>query len=338
MLRFGVVGTGLIASVTARAIVAADGAALAAVSSRDAGRAARFAAEHGAGRAFGDWRDLLACGEIDAVYVATPTAAREAICLAAAQAGKHVLGDKPFAGAASAAAIATACRAAGVAFMDATHFTHHARTALLRETLARRIGRVQAVRASFFFPNDDRRNIRFDPAQEPTGAIGDMAWYCMRALVEYAAESPLAATHGFLQVDAATGAAVRGAGVLALEDGCTLTWDAGYTTGACAMDLHLLGTHGEIWLDDFVLDWAQAFPTAAPQREAVFHERRGVAGPEAYASTALAASGAPQAVRMIEHFCALAAAPRGEASRAAMQRAERTQALVDAAWASLQRR
>lgn len=36
----------------------------------------------------------------------------------------------------------------------------------------------------FYFPFSDRENIRFDPTDEPMGAVGDMAWYSMRAVVE----------------------------------------------------------------------------------------------------------------------------------------------------------
>lgn len=330
--RFGVVGTGLIASVTTRAIAAAGGAEVHAVSARRQATADAFAASHGVPVALDDWQALVARDDIDAVYVATPTAPREAICLAAARAGKHVLGDKPFVSAASVSAITAACRDAGVAFMDATHFTHHPRSALLRRELGERIGPVQGLRAGFFFPNTDRSNIRFDKALEPTGAIGDMAWYCLRALVDYAADAPLLSASGFLHVDG--GVAVRGAGVLALEGGTTLTWDAGYSSGACAQDLHLLGERGEVWLDDFVLDWPQSFPAASPGRVAGFHQRSGVAGPEGFVWTEVP-NDQPQAVRMIERFVELAREPRGADAAAAMRRAERTQALLDAAWNSL---
>jgi len=331
-LHFGVVGTGLIASVTTRAIAAADGAEVVAVSARQQATADAFAANHGVAVALDDWTALIARDDIDAVYVATPTAPREAICLAAARAGKHVLGDKPFLSAASVSTIAAACRAAGVVFMDATHFTHHPRSALLRRELGERVGPVQGLRASFFFPNTDRGSIRFDRALEPTGAIGDMAWYCLRALVEYAADAPLLSANGFLHVDG--GVAVRGAGVLALEGGTTLTWDAGYSSGACAQDLHLLGERGEVWLDDFVLDWPQSFPAASPGRVAGFHQRSGVAGPDGFGWTEVA-NDKPQVVRMIEHFASMAREPGGAEAAAAMRRSERTQSLLDAAWGSL---
>ena len=334
-LRLGIVGSGLIASVTARAAVAASGCAVVGVSARRHEVAQAFAAEHGIAQAFGDWNELLASPDIDAVYVATPTAPREAICVRAAQMGKHVLAEKPFASLASLRRITSACRQHGVAFLDATHFVHHPRTAQLKAQLAARIGAVQAVRSSFFFPSMDRANIRFNPAQEPTGAIGDMAWYALRAVVEYGpADAALLASSGFVQHDPATGAAVRGAGVLMLAGGCTSTWDAGYNSGAFTMDLQLLGERGAITLDDFVLDWADSAPPPLPGHAVGFSQRAGVMNVSGFEWVATPAQ-RPQNVAMVEHFAGLARDPRGAAAAASAHASERTQGLLDAVWQSL---
>jgi len=334
-LRLGIVGSGLIAGVTARAAAAAAGCKVVAVSARRLEVAQAFAAEHGIERAFDDWNALLACADVDAVYVATPTAPREEICVRAAQRGKHVLAEKPFASLASLRRITAACRQHGVAFLDATHFVHHPRTALLKAQLAERIGAVQAVRSCFFFPGMDRSNIRFNPAQEPTGAIGDMAWYAMRAVVEYGpADAALVASSGFVQHDPATGAAVRGAGVLMLAGGCTSTWDAGYNTGAFTMDLQLLGERGALALDDFVLDWAHAAWPPLPGHATGFSQRAGAVNPSAFEWVDTPAA-QPQNVAMVEHFVQLAREPRGARAVASAQASERTQGLLDAVWQSL---
>lgn len=69
----------------------------------------------------------------------------------AIRAGKHILADKPLLNGASAERIAKAAAEKGVLFMDATHFVHHARTALLREKLREGvIGQVETLSASFF--------------------------------------------------------------------------------------------------------------------------------------------------------------------------------------------
>ena len=50
--------------------------------------------------------------------------------------------------------------------------------------LAELIGFPRSLHTMFYFPFSDRENIRFDPTDEPMGAVGDMAWYSMRAVVE----------------------------------------------------------------------------------------------------------------------------------------------------------
>jgi predicted dehydrogenase len=341
-LRVGVVGTGLIAGITTSAMVMSQGCKPVAVSSRQGALAGAFADRNALPLCFDDWRALVASPDIDAVYVATPTAPRQAICEAAARHGKHVLAEKPFASLASLRAITAACSDAGVAFMDATHFVHHPRHALLQATLAQRIGRVQGVRCSFFFPTTDRANVRFDAAQEPMGAIGDMAWYALRALVDYGGgsggQAALRHASGFVQRDDATGVAVRGAGVLQLEGGCTATWDVGYNAGACTQDLQLLGERGVITLEDFVLDWAQGYMLPRAGHDTGFSQRAGVVNPDGWQWVSTPSAQA-QNVLMVEAFAALAREPLGTAAADARQRSrqasERTQALLDAVWTSL---
>lgn len=141
-MNIGIVGTGFIADVVARAIAESESVALVGVASRRAETARAFAQRHSEPTVFEHWSDLLASPGVDAVYVATPTAVREAICVAAASEGKHVLAEKPFVDLGSLRTITEACRQNGVAFMDATHFTHHPRTQLLRRDFA---GHVDAA-------------------------------------------------------------------------------------------------------------------------------------------------------------------------------------------------
>jgi predicted dehydrogenase len=70
---------------------------LLAVSRADAARAEAFAAEFGARRWHADWRDLLNDTEVEAVYIATPVHLHASQAVAAAEAGKHVLCEKPMA-------------------------------------------------------------------------------------------------------------------------------------------------------------------------------------------------------------------------------------------------
>lgn len=328
-LRIGIVGAGYIADVVARALAEVPEARFVAVASRGHASARALAARHEGVEVFEHWQDLVACTGVDAVYCATPTAAREAVCLAAARAGKHLLAEKPFASLASLQAITTACREQGVAFMDATHFVWHPRHRQLRLELAQRIGRLQAVNSQFFFPSMDPANIRLRPDQEPTGAIGDMAWYSLRALVEFTpADAVLAGAGGYAQRHAATGALVRGAATLLLSNGCTCTFDVGYDIGTCVMDLHLLGEQGVISQDDFVLDWAQSFPIPIPGHAADFALRSGLQHRGAVARVATPAP-RPQVQELLKQFVAMARSPDPGATQASATSTERTQALLD---------
>lgn len=71
-----------------------------------------FAREFGARRWYADWRELLRDPEVDAVYIATPVDLHAAQTIAAAEAGKHVLCEKPMAiSSAEADLMIAACRA-----------------------------------------------------------------------------------------------------------------------------------------------------------------------------------------------------------------------------------
>ncbi|TVQ34768.1 MAG: gfo/Idh/MocA family oxidoreductase [Spirochaetaceae bacterium] len=91
---FGIVGLGLIAEFHARAIAAAEGARLAACMSRDPGKAARFAQTHG-GRAYSSVDALVRDPDVAVVCVCTPSGVHLESALAAIEAGRHVVVEKP---------------------------------------------------------------------------------------------------------------------------------------------------------------------------------------------------------------------------------------------------
>ena len=335
-LRLGFVGTGYIAGVVAAALRETESVVVAGVASRNMSRAVAFAEANALGaqaRPFDDWRALVAWEGIDALYIATPTTARTEIAVAAANAGKHVLAEKPFTSSAALAAIVEACRANGVAFLDATHFVHHPRHLLLRRTLQERIGTLLALNATFTFPSMDRSNIRHDPSLEPTGAWGDMGWYAMRALVEFTPDdSTLTQALAIARRDAQSGAVVRSDGVLQLSGGCTATWDVAFDIGTCLMDLHLMGTDGRVRLDDFVLDWAGGFAIPLAGHVAEVEHQHGVVNPSGITVERVPAI-RRQLVQLLENFAELSRDPRGEAVEASMRESQRTQQLLDEVWA-----
>lgn len=97
-IGWGIVGLGRIADTTmAPAIAAVDEAELVAVASRDQGRADDFAKRHGARTGYASFEKLIADPDVDVVLITTPNVQHADQVVAAAQAGKHVLCDKPLA-------------------------------------------------------------------------------------------------------------------------------------------------------------------------------------------------------------------------------------------------
>ena len=171
-IGFGIVGTGMIAGVVADAITRSANARLAAVSSRRIENAQKFTAERPGAKAVQGIDNLLARPEVDAVYIATPTVAKEEIALAVIAAGKHLLVDKPFVDHASVLRMTQAAAAKGVVFMDATHFVHHPRTEAIRAACAEKIGSPRSLHTTFYFPHRGSRQYSL----RPEAGANDRAW------------------------------------------------------------------------------------------------------------------------------------------------------------------
>lgn len=175
-LRWGVLGC---ARITRRGlapgIAASATGALHALASRDGSTARDWAAEFGVPRAYGSYEELLADPEVDAVYIPLPNELHGPWTIAAADAGKHVLCDKPLSlSAGEAERMADRCRERGVLLMEGFMWRHQPRVAELRRRIADgAIGRLVLVRVSFSFqcPANDWR---MDPARGggPTWDIG----------------------------------------------------------------------------------------------------------------------------------------------------------------------
>ena len=97
-LNWGLIGCGDISRKrVAPALRDLDDCELVAVNRANAALAEEFAQAFGARRWYRDWRELLADDEVQAVYIATPVSLHAAQTIAAAEAGKHVLCEKPMA-------------------------------------------------------------------------------------------------------------------------------------------------------------------------------------------------------------------------------------------------
>lgn len=133
-----------------------------AIASRDGDRARQWADRLGIARAYGSYEALLADPEIDAIYNPLPNHLHVPWAIKAAQAGKHVLCEKPIAITASEAEPLLAVRdATGMRIQEAFMVRTHPQWLKAKEILdSGRIGQIRAVQGVFNYFNDDPDNIR----------------------------------------------------------------------------------------------------------------------------------------------------------------------------------
>jgi predicted dehydrogenase len=192
-LRFGYLSTANIGRKNWKAIFNSGNCVVAAVASRDLERSRKYIRDCQAEAPFetpplalGSYEELLASKNVDAVYFPLPTTLRREWVVRAAEAGKHVLCEKPCASsAADLAAMISACRKNKVQFMDGVMFMHSQRLARVRETLddGVSVGQIKRIVSQFSFPGSEaffRGNIRVNAALEPAGCLGDLGWYDIR--------------------------------------------------------------------------------------------------------------------------------------------------------------
>ncbi len=171
-IRLGLVAASRIAKAAVIAPLAeVDGVELAAVGARDLERARAAADEWGASHAFGSYAELIGSDEVDAVYIGTPASLHRAWAVAAIEAGKHVLCEKPFAANADdARLIADAARSGDVVVMEAFHWRYHPYAQLIRDTLDSGVlGRIDRIESAFDIPDGQRSSARSEPSTPSTG-------------------------------------------------------------------------------------------------------------------------------------------------------------------------
>jgi D-xylose 1-dehydrogenase (NADP+, D-xylono-1,5-lactone-forming) len=190
-LRIGILGASKIARLFVEGVRSSSRVVVTAVSSRDIDRAAAFARETGVARVHASYDLLLDDPEIDAIYVPLPNNLHAAWSIRAADAGKHVLCEKPFAAtAAEARAVFEAAHANGVYVVEAYPYRAQPQTLKMRELLAANaIGNLQLIQASFGFPLSDAANIRMDPTLAG-GALMDAGSYPVSLVRTIAGSKP----------------------------------------------------------------------------------------------------------------------------------------------------
>lgn len=182
-IRWGILGTARIAR---EAVIpamqsepATQTAQLLAIASRDVDRAQQVAQQQQIPRAYGSYEELLADGEIDAIYVPLPNHLHLRWTQKALEAGKHVLCEKPLA--LSTSEVQTlrdiAADHAHLKVGEAFMYRHHPQWEWVTSAVAAgRIGTLRAVHSLFTFFDDDPDSILHQPAAGG-GALWDIGCY-----------------------------------------------------------------------------------------------------------------------------------------------------------------
>lgn len=253
---WGIVSTGHIASVFAGdlALLSAE-AELVAVSSREPGRARRFADTHGAAASYGSVEELAADDRVEVVYVASVHNAHRDAAMTCLTAGKAVLVEKPLA--VTAAEGEELIHAAGEhrCFLMEAVWTRT--NPLIRRAVelvrAGTIGAVRHLDASFGFAFDARPSHRLlDPAQAG-GAILDLGVYPVHGADLFLGEPGGLAGSGSRGT---TGVDTHAAALLTFP--AATDRPAATAAVTCSLEadlptrLEVFGTKGRLVLDNFI--------------------------------------------------------------------------------------
>jgi predicted dehydrogenase len=244
-LRWGVLGA---AGIATRKVIPgmrrSRHSVVAAIASRDGTRAAATAAELGIERAYGSYDELLADDSIDVIYIPLPNHLHVPWSIRAADAGRHVLCEKPIGLSAAQARELRSARdrngvVIGEAFMVRTHPQWIAVQQMVRDG---RIGELRLFTCHFSYAKTDPGNIR-NRVDYGGGALLDIGCYPVN-LARWLFDDEPATVQAAIETDP----------VLAVDRlvSGTLTFDAGQATFTCATQLApaqrvtLFGTAGRI--------------------------------------------------------------------------------------------
>ena len=185
-VRFGMIGAGFAAGFFAQSFPLVERAELVGVTSLDRKLSEEFAARHGIPRVFDSREDLLASKEIDAVYIATFPNDHKASMLAALNAGKHVLCEKPFClSVEDAQEVFAFAQEKGLLAMEAMRGEFLPMTLDIRRRLeAGEIGKLQSVIATMGFRmNPMEGKSRVFQKEMGGGCLFELGCYCVNSIL-----------------------------------------------------------------------------------------------------------------------------------------------------------
>ena len=247
-IRFGVMGCSSFAQrAMIPAILASQRSELAAVASRQGGKAGKFAQSFGCDAITG-YEDLLKREDIDAVYMPLPTGLHQEWVSKALQAGKHLLVEKSFApDLASARSMVDLARSSNLLVLENFLFPHHSQHTWICEQLSSGVlGELKLFRTTFGFPPLDPQNFRYRK-ELGGGALLDAGAYVLKASQVFLGET-LRVRGASLRHEASSEVDIYGDVLLESAEGVVVQASFGFNY-FYQCNYEFLGTRGKLTMD-----------------------------------------------------------------------------------------
>jgi len=205
-LRWGILSTARINRMLIDPLNESPRSELVGVASRNLEKAQAYAQEKEIPKAYHSYEALLADPEIDVIYNPLPNGLHCEWTVKAAEAGKHVLCEKPLVlTLAELEQVETAAKSNGVTVFEAFMYLHHPQTHQIQEIVqSGKLGQLQLINSWFAFYLADSSNVRFDP-NLGGGSMWDVGVYPNSLAIVMAQVGPPVEVWATQTVDDATG-------------------------------------------------------------------------------------------------------------------------------------
>ncbi|MGN7356585.1 Gfo/Idh/MocA family protein [Paenibacillus sp. SAF-054] len=257
-LRWGVLGC---ASIAKRSVIPgvqlSEWNEVVAIASRDWDKAKQTADELNIENAYGSYEALLADPSIDVVYIPLPNHLHKEWTIRAAEAGKHILCEKPLAlTAEEAEEMAAAAKHAGVYLLEAFMYRYHPRYDAIKDLIdSGAIGEIRGIRSAFTFNSSGSTgNVRFRK-DWGGGSLYDVGCYPINAARLLLGREPQAVTVNAFFSPEHGDVDMMASGLVEFGD-VSLSFDCGMWA-ASRNPLEVLGTEG-------IIEVPSAFVTPSP--------------------------------------------------------------------------
>ena len=247
-IRWGILGVANIATkLVIPAMQRADSSTVTAIASRDTAKARSAGARLGIPKTYGSYEELLADPEVDAIYNPLPNHLHVPWSILAAEAGKHVLCEKPIGmSAAECRTLIEARDRTGVKMGEAFMVRTHPQWLRARELVrSGRIGDLRAIAGAFSYFNRDPKNIR-NILEYGGGAMMDIGCYTIQTSRFIFGQEPVRVV-GLVERDPEWGADRLASAILEYPSGQCI-----FTCGTQLVPyqrVQILGTRGRIEIE-----------------------------------------------------------------------------------------